>query len=153
MGAIKVSGYWLEGFMGAAEAAGIPAERVPDFFKVAQRLQLYRSNPEAFEAGAQAVMKQAAVAPVVAGRLSRLWSHLKKPLPSKLTLGLIGGALAVTGATAAAHNISKDIGDMQFQNDLSEENRLRADSETRRQQIESMPGHAARANKSLFRYG
>jgi len=60
MSTVKVSQYWFEGFAEAAERAGIQQERVPALYKAAQRLQLQKQNPEAFEAGLQMILKSAA---------------------------------------------------------------------------------------------
>ena len=87
----------MDGFTKAAAAAGLNAEQTSRLLKAAGRLEAYRSDPEAFEKGAAAMIKQAG-------------PGLQKLLHRLGIAGLItGGAAIGAGAPMAAHAVRKSI--------------------------------------------
>jgi hypothetical protein len=49
---------WVEGFVKAAEAHGVPQEEVPRLLKIAHRRMLQAKHPEQFEAGYKEAMEK-----------------------------------------------------------------------------------------------
>jgi len=56
---IRVPEQWLEGFTKTAEAAGVTADQMPHFFKLAQALKVRAINPGVFDQGYDEVMQGA----------------------------------------------------------------------------------------------
>ena len=73
---------WVEGFVKAAEAQGVPREKLPQLLKIAERRALEARFPEQFEIGYKEAMEKSAI-------VGGVWDLFAKPFRSKSQKALI----------------------------------------------------------------
>lgn len=130
---IQASEQWMDGFVKAAEAAGLTPEQIPALFKTAHRLKVRAANPAAFDSGYAEIMEKKGIG-----------------------LGTIAKMLAGGGLMAGGSMGFNALGDMfrrhKMYNDAETARKLWVDKKTTQDHLDSLP-IASTGGRSQFAGG
>ena len=124
MNDIRQAENWVEGFVKAAEAHGVPEDKVTHLLKVARQLMSYAESPEKFEQGYKEAMANAGVPASEMEKQGIAWAAALPWLLKSLGVGAIGYGLH-RGARALSPSYDLSVQNWALQRQINQAQKMK----------------------------